>query len=218
MKKDSIGNDIVALEATNAARTCQSRFYSKFLTTTETELFEKCKFFITQEHFIWLCWSIKESVYKFQQRLQPQLAFAAGKISIQEISTPLQLQSLADLNGLTEGNFIPVEHCFTSVAAINSILCYSYSFITEYYIYTITANKKNCNNLHWGIKKIDAVDHNIQSASVRQFVSQKLSCVLDTEAIEIRKDTAGIPYLQQNPQIPVSFSHHYKYVAYAFLA
>ena len=217
MKKYSIGNDIVALEATNSARTCQPRFYSKFLTTTETGLFEKAKPVITQEGFIWLCWSIKESVYKFQQRLQPQLAFAAGKISIKEINAPLQQRSL-DTNFLIESNSLQAENCFTSVAVINSIPLYSYSFITGHFIYTITANKENCNNLHWGIKKIDEVNYNNQSLSVRQFASQKLSGVLNTDAFKILKDTAGIPYLQQHPQIPVSFTHHHHFVAYAFLA
>ena len=152
MKKHSIGNDIVALEATNAARTCQPRFYSKFLTKAETGLFENHRSAITQEQFIWLCWSIKESVYKFQQRLQPQLAFAAGKINIKEISTPLQPQFL-DANSLIEGNFLPFENCFTSVTVTNSMPFYSYSFLTGHFIYTITANNQDCNNLHWGIKK-----------------------------------------------------------------
>ena len=217
MRKDSIGNDIVALKATNNARTCQPRFYSKFLTSKETGLFEKFNSVITQAGFIWLCWSIKESVYKFQQRLQPQLAFAAGKISITEINAPLQQQSLAT-NGLTESNSLHAENCFTSVAVINATPFYSYSFITGHFIYSITANKENCNNLHWGIKKIDEADYNSQSVGVRQFASKKLSDVLNIEAFEILKDTAGIPYIQQHPQIPVSFTHHHHFVAYAFLA
>lgn len=218
MKKHSIGNDIVALEAINPARTCQPLFYSKFLTTTETELFEQHKSAITQEYFIWLCWSIKESVYKFQQRLQPQLIFAAGKINIKEINTPLQPRSLSGINNLIESNFLPVENCFTSVAVINSTPFYSYSFVTEHFIHTITANKQNCSNLYWGIKKIDEADHNSQSINVRQFASQRLSGILNVHAFEIVKDTSGIPHIQKHPQIPVSFTHHHHFVAYAFLA
>lgn len=218
MKKHSIGNDIVALEATDAVRTCQPRFYSKFLTPQETALFEKNSFAISLEHFIWLCWSMKESVYKFQQRLQPQLAFAAGKISIKEINLPLQPRSLLGANSWVESNFIPVESCFTSVAVINSQPFYSYSFITEHFIYTITANRQQCDNLHWGIKKINEIDHTSQSASVRQFASQKLSGILNTTTVDIIKDATGIPFIEQHPQIPVSFTHHHHFVAYAFLA
>ena len=216
MKKHSIGNDIVALDAINNVRTCQPRFYSKFLIPEELRLFERLCFSLSRENFTWLCWTIKESVYKFCQQLQPQMAFAAGKIHIREINAPLNPQALQTWNDVFESNTINAGDCFTSLVVIGSSSFYSYSFITEHFIYTITANKQHSNQVYWGIKKIKSTDPASQSIEVRRFTAQKLAQALNTDTVEFVK--SGIPQIRQYPHVPVSFSHHDKYVAYAFLA
>jgi phosphopantetheinyl transferase (holo-ACP synthase) len=217
MKRISIGNDIVTLANTNAARTREKRFYSKFLTEAEVNLYSNNTSAFSFEQFAWLCWSIKESVYKFQQRLQPQLAFAAGKINIQKINIPLKPQCFFAEKDLFEMNCLPVEHCYTSLTFIGSIPFYSRSFITDELIYTVTADEVYCNNIYWGIKKIEDASYYIQSQSVRMFASQKMSQVLNSDEADILKTKAGYPFIKQYPQIPVSFTHHHQFIGYAFV-
>ena len=216
MKGTSIGNDIVTLANTNPARTQEKRFYSKFLTEAEVELYFNNTYSFSLEEFIWLCWSIKESVFKFQQRLQPELVFAAGRISIQKISTPSKPQHFA-VDDVFENDRLPIENAYTSVALINSVPFYSHSFITNEFIYTITADEVCCSNISWGIKRIEETSYDIQSQSVRIFASQKIANVLNTDQADILKTETGYPFIKQHPQLPVSLTHHHHFIGYAFL-
>ena len=70
----STGNDIVALKAINVARTKQQNFYSKIITVSEKALYdEHFSGRLLFEHFVWLAWSVKESVFKYLQRINPDL-------------------------------------------------------------------------------------------------------------------------------------------------
>ena len=85
----STGNDIIGLKIINPQLTKQERFYSKILSFSEIELYyRKASATIPLENFIWLVWSIKESVYKYQKRNFPDLLFSPGKIIIQTIDFP----------------------------------------------------------------------------------------------------------------------------------
>jgi len=64
------GNDIVSLQAINRTRTRQPRFYSKILADSELTLYKEGGFAaIPFEIFVWLCWSIKESAFKYLHTL-----------------------------------------------------------------------------------------------------------------------------------------------------
>src|ERR1700744_5977602 len=83
------GNDIVALAVINATRTRQPNFYSKIILPAEQELYsaefeDKLPF----EHFVWLAWSVKESIYKFLQKKTPDLVFSPSKIIIKRLMPP----------------------------------------------------------------------------------------------------------------------------------
>src|SRR5437879_4917257 len=85
----STGNDIVALKAINIARTKQYNFYKKVISVSEKDLYDR-QFSdkIPFENFIWLLWSVKESVYKYLQRITPQLVFSPARIIISQIHLP----------------------------------------------------------------------------------------------------------------------------------
>ncbi|MFT4153131.1 4'-phosphopantetheinyl transferase superfamily protein [Parafilimonas sp.] len=217
MRKNSIGNDIIALTNTDIQRACNPCFYSKFLTSEELALFDKNGFAIPFVQFVWLCWSIKESVYKFQKRLQPELLRGGWKIQLQEINPSATPSSFFQKDTLPESNFIPAGFCYSSVAIVNAEKYYSWSVITTAFIHTITAGKGDYENVHWGVKKIDGVNRKKQSAEVRKSLLQKLSSLYGSHNYEVLKTSTGIPYVNQFPQIPVSFTHDDAFVAYALL-
>lgn len=212
MRKNSIGNDIISLLNTNAGRAGNPQFYSRFITKTEQDLFANLSSRLPLYKFAWLCWSIKEAVYKFQQRLQPELSFVAGKITIQHITLPAEPFNLGA--GVIEHNEIAAAACYSSTSIINGETRNSYSIITNDFIYTITA--QNTDKIFWGIKKISGTTYKLQHEQVRFFVSSKLKKVLQTEDVVIEKTTDGVPFLKKLQDVAVSFSHHENFVAYAF--
>lgn len=122
MKRNSIGNDIVALKSIDAKKTRQQKFYSKFLTVTEVDLYKKNSLTaLPFEHFIWLCWSIKEAVFKFQKRLNPKFIFSFRKIQVQQIDLSLSTDCLLFKNGLFEKDYLPNKNAYTSLTFIDSI-------------------------------------------------------------------------------------------------
>src|SRR5262245_43862973 len=85
----STGNDIVALRAINVDRTKQPNFYAKIITDNEKSLYDKALFAVLPlEHFLWLAWSVKESIYKFLQRHQHDLVFSLSKITVEQVILP----------------------------------------------------------------------------------------------------------------------------------
>src|ERR1700760_4400635 len=85
----STGNDIVALQATRPEKTNLPRFYSRILTVAEQELYYRLdRPGLAFDHHTWLCWSIKESAYKFNKRNSPDLVFSPLKITISELLPP----------------------------------------------------------------------------------------------------------------------------------
>ena len=217
MKRTSIGNDIVALNNINAEKTRQQRFYSKFLSLPETELYNNT-FSIPFEQFIWLCWSVKESVFKFQKRIQPELVFSFRKINIQLVDIPVNDQVFDFYEGVAEYSYLPKQNCYNSVTAIGSSSFYSHSYISKDFIYTITVDEAANENIFWGIKFIKDTSPHMQSKSVREFVLQKLHSVSGETDLDILKSEAGYPYVNKHKHIPVSFTHHDNFIGYSFLA
>jgi phosphopantetheinyl transferase (holo-ACP synthase) len=216
MKRHSIGNDIVALNNINAEKTRQPQFYSKFLSQPETDLYNN-KFSIPFEHFAWLCWSIKESVFKFQKRIQPELVFSFRNINIQQVNIPRNNQVFNFQEDVAEYNCLPEQNCYNSVTAIGSSSFYSHSYISKDFIYTITVDEAANENIFWGVKFIDDPAYSIQSKSVREFVLQKLHRVSGETGLDILKSEVGYPYVNKYRHIPVSFTHHHNFIGYSFL-
>jgi phosphopantetheinyl transferase (holo-ACP synthase) len=78
-------------------------FIPKFFPQKEIELFKDSNFqTLSFENFVWLAWSVKESVYKFHKRHHRNISFAPTKIIINEIQLPSK-QNVLDLSNEHEG-------------------------------------------------------------------------------------------------------------------
>jgi phosphopantetheinyl transferase (holo-ACP synthase) len=213
----STGNDIIALERTNAERTKQEKFYSKILCKHELELFKNINSIILSfENFVWLAWSVKESVYKFYQRTNQRTLFSPTKIIIQKIKVPLQWEILAFDNAQLEKDSFNNEACFCCEVQFASDIFYTRTLVFGDMIFSV-ANNTNCfENICWGIKNIDNDSYEAQSKNVRTFVLNKLNQFFLNDSLSIEKTAAGYPVLKQQKDIPLSFAHHGSFIAYSF--
>lgn len=210
----STGNDIVAFHKTNTQRTLQKRFYSRILSADEVSLFNNGDFQLGFESFIWLGWSIKESVFKFVKRHQPKAIFTPTKI----IVTALKEPALLSETGLEKQESISFHDadCFCCEVLYQGEKYYTRSFINNHFVFTV-ANDADCfTNTFWGFQKIENDAYPFQSQSVRTFVLEKLQQQL-RGSLQIEKTAAGFPFITQHKYIPLSFAHHGNYVGYSFV-
>ena len=216
---NSTGNDIVALKAINVARTRQANFYSKIITDTEKSLYDKALFSaLPFEHFVWLAWSVKESVYKFLQRGQSDLVFSPSRIILSELLIPSQKDQYS-LPGKKEArNF--TDQAYSGVVRSNDRLFFFRSIIADEFIFSVANDRDNFSQVWWGIKEIELSDPDSQSASVREFVLEKLNDLSLSENIRIGQSKHGYPVILKNNteiDLPVSLAHHENYIAYSFI-
>jgi len=213
----SIGNDIVALQCTDPKRTKQKRFYSKILSPEEIEFFKSNGFqTLSFENFVWLAWSVKESVYKFHKRHQRNISFAPTKITINEFQLPSKQNDL-HLSHAAEGISFKRQSCYSCEVRHDSLTFYTRTFVTDKLIFTVAGNSECFNNVHWGIKEIKDSGYIEQSLEVRAFAIKKLRKFFLSNDVGIEKNECGYPVIVQQSNIPLSFSHHGKFVGYAFV-
>jgi len=215
----SAGNDIVDLQTIDPARTIDPRFYSKFITGPETKLHSLPQLAdMPFAYFVWLLWSVKESVYKFKQRHNPGLVFSPSKIVIEHISLTLNMAGAT--NGPIEGQGFDEWFCYSGTITFNRHTFYSRSIINSSFIVTVANNSENFGNMYWGVKPIGNSSPGYQSMAVREFILKKLGPVLEANHLNIIKNPSGCPVLYDGSVetiVPVSLAHHGQYVAYAFL-
>lgn len=196
----STGNDIVALLATDKERTVRPAFYSRILSADEQALFDPLVFGgLSFDHYIWLLWSIKESVYKYQRRHHPGLVFSPRNIIVR-ITTS--------------------EDFYAGIITYKSQLLYSRSVIRDGVIISVVSADREGKNTLWGYDTIDHAGYTLQSASVRTQAEAHLNAALARTGLTIAKDPAGIPVVQENGRlldIPISLAHHDRYIAWSFL-
>jgi len=213
----SIGNDIVALQCTDPERTKQKRFYSKILSAKEIELFRDSDFqTLSFENFVWLAWSVKESVYKFHKRHHRNISFAPTKVIINKIQLPSK-QNVLDLSNDHVGTSFNGRLCYCCEVNFDSTTFYTRSLVTDELVFTVAGNMECFDNVHWGIKEISDDTYVKQSQEVRAFIINRLSKIFLTDDINIEKAVCGYPVISQQKNIPLSFSHHGKFVSYAFV-
>lgn len=214
----SAGNDIVDLQAIDTERTREPRFYSKFITGPETQLPSLPQLAaMPTEYFAWLLWSVKESVYKFEQRHNPGLVFSPSKIVVEHITPALSMACAT--TGPIEGQGFDEQPCYNSIIAFNQNKFYSRSIITSGFIVTVVNNSDNFENMYWGVKPIEDSSPAYQSIQVREFILKKLGTFFEFNQLNIVKMPSGCPILHDGlteTSIPVSLAHHGHYVAYAF--
>jgi hypothetical protein len=196
----STGNDIVALAATDKERTCRYRYYSRIATPAEVLLYaELADGALDFSTFIWLLWSIKESVYKLVSRSNPRLVFA-----------PLQLP--VDQVGFRAGHI-------EGMVRFGQETLYSRSFLRDGTIMTVVSQEKDFAHTRWGVHAIGDPGYASQAAGVREFALQSLSAILPGAALRIVKDPDGPPEVWDANEllnIPISFAHHDRYVAWSY--
>jgi len=215
----SIGNDIIDLEHIDKTRTKDSRFYLKIISESEYALFQKQN--IPLEDFLWLLWSIKESVYKCQKRILPGLLFSPLKIDVHQLIAPNNFRKLEFTNDSYEQTGFYAPSCWCGEIYSGSEKFYSRSFIDPRFIFTVAGTENDLEDICWGIRYIDDPDQDHQSRDVRDFTLKNLQKLFSCDdMLKIEKNVAGVPMLLKNlsvMDIPVSFSHHYYMVSYSFL-
>jgi 4'-phosphopantetheinyl transferase superfamily len=199
----STGNDLVSLEATRPERTHLPRFYSRILTAAEQEDYNRlASSGLPFDHYVWLCWSVKEAVYKYKKRRSPGLVFAPLRIAVREMVQPLNPEAFYRCSAGGAGEII-----------------YSRSVIRDGVIVTTVSEDAAFTGTYWGFSSIDSSAYANQSAAVRGLVLGKLRDVLSCDALRLQKDSAGCPLVLAGEKvlpIPVSLSHHARYIAYSF--
>jgi phosphopantetheinyl transferase (holo-ACP synthase) len=201
---NSTGNDIVALRATQPERTSLPRFYSRILTIPEQQRYRELDSpKLAFDHYVWLCWSIKESTYKFNKRNFPDLVFSPLKIDIIGLLPP------EDADGGYYRCRVSCRHG----------MLYARSLLQEGVVATIVSEDEQFANTRWGFQPIGSSARADQSAAVRALLLQQLKTTLRRDDLQLQKDRWGCPIVlagQQPTGIPVSLAHHDRYVAWSF--
>ncbi|MDB5116827.1 MAG: 4-phosphopantetheinyl transferase superfamily protein [Mucilaginibacter sp.] len=211
----SAGNDIVALQLINRERTCHPVFYSKFITDIELDLYSRSDA-MPFENFIWLLWSVKESVYKYLKRGDAALVFSPSKIQVQNIDlSDYHFNSFFEYNELesTSSNF------YSGSILCDGYLLYFQSLIQSEFIATVVNGQESFNHVYWGVQPIASDNYTDQSKAVRTFALTKLAGLFPDYKLQFKKSPVGYPVLLNEStemDIPVSFAHHGNYVAYSF--
>jgi phosphopantetheinyl transferase (holo-ACP synthase) len=210
----SIGNDIVALALTNPERTRRENFFSKIICRVEVELFKsRISSKISFEHFVWLAWSVKESVYKFCSRDRATLSFSPTKIIIKKIQLPVE--QIISIGEELENISFDKAISYTCEVNFEGRNYFTRSLINDKLIFSVCDNNNDFKNICWGIKTITDDSYENQSASVRMFVLNKLKHLFNQSDLSIEKPS-GYPVIKQEQNIPLSFTHHGYFVGYAF--
>jgi len=193
----SAGNDIVFLPASRPERTTHPRFYPRIITPAEQQLLPALD--LPFDQGVWLCWSIKESAYKYHRRHSTGLQFAPLKITVNEFSC--------------NGDF------YFSTVSTGSGPLHARSLVRDGIIVSIVSSDENFRDTHWGFRQIGSPAYRVQSPAVRAFALQELKTVLRRDDLRIEKDAEGCPrVLAEDPglSVPVSLAHHDRYVAWSF--
>lgn len=215
----SAGNDIVALKTINVQRSNDIQFYSKIITRSEQLLYHQSTLSVVAfENYVWLLWSVKESVYKYLQRKNPGLLFSPINIAVQNIAIPSyplipqfsNNEWEADLNdeGFYQGKIIAADH-----------VLYYRSIIHPEFIHTIVDEDETFKNVYYGIELIDNPSYDNQSHSVRACILNKLQVVFPDHDVQISKSETGYPTViidEKETDIPLSIAHHHLFTAYSF--
>ncbi len=213
----STGNDIVALSATDKERTILPRFFSRILDAGEQMLYDQPALrALPFDNYVWLLWSVKESVYKYKQRTNPGLVFSPTKIPIRKL-TPPSGQPLPPSAQLPSPSG---EAFYKATIVYGSDRLYSRSIVRDDMISTVVSNDENFKNTSWECKQIDHSGYAHQSSAVRKLAVDQLSATLSGDHLQIGKNTAGYPVVldgEEQLDIPISLAHHDRWVAWSFV-
>ena len=217
-----VGNDIVALDH-RAGRSRQPVFYSKIITPGEKELYMAAEFpRLPFEHFVWLCWAVKEAAFKCINRANPGELFWGPRITITELAP---LSAFPGEDCLDTGGQPGRRDSYSALARFGTHRLQAWAIVGDEYIMAVslageTFSRERFSEVRWGIRRIGSEEQTRQSAEVRSFVLEKLGELLPGQALTVQKTPAGHPVILNGSQpldLGLSFSHHADWVSYAFL-
>ena len=116
-----------------------------------------------------------------------------------------------------EGVSFNKEECYCCAAGYGEDIFYTRSLVTDKFIFTVAASMDRFDNVYWGIKEIRDDTHQKQSHEVRAFVLDKLRKILHGNVTNCKRLILDILSLSGEKNIPLSFSHHGRFVGYTFL-
>ena len=215
----SIGNDVVWLPAAERKKCSQPHYYKKIISEAELSLFALSPYSFPD--FVWLIWSIKESVYKCQRTAPQGKVFSPAAISVERIIFPAtsSRKEISFRHGSWEGS--PHEDWCSGEASLAGKVYTFRSWVTALFIYSVASEGYPLPDVYTGIRVIPDSRPADQSAGVRRFLLSRLSREWPLrKAGTVANDTTGYPYLQQAldfPDITLSFTHHGPLVSYAFV-
>jgi phosphopantetheinyl transferase (holo-ACP synthase) len=214
----SAGNDIVALKSVDKKRTEQYKFYSKILSPSEQALYHQAQFAeVPFETYVWLLWSVKESVYKYLKRTNPGLIFSPTNTIVHHIQIPAKY-SIAGSNECFQWESSHDDEFIEGQVVCKSHILYFRSKITDEWINTIVDEDEDFENVCWGVKSIDSTSYDHQSKAARTSLLNKLGPLFPTP-LQIEKSPVGYPVIlcgSQDIQVPASLAHDGHFVAYSF--
>jgi phosphopantetheinyl transferase (holo-ACP synthase) len=210
----STGNDIIALKTINIARTKQRIFYKKIISDSEKDLYDsqfsdKLPFDV----FVWLLWSVKESLYKYLQRITPELVFSPARMIIIQLDLPAE-----HFAGQLVARDFDDHSVYKGVVKFGDHTLYSRSVINEEFIFSVINGTDDFGHIRWGIRLIDSADPDAQSKAVREFLIQTLSPLFPGGDLLVGKSPQGFPIILKDGveiTLPVSLAHHGHYVGYS---
>jgi phosphopantetheinyl transferase (holo-ACP synthase) len=211
----STGNDIVALKAINIARTKQPNFYKKILSVSEKELYDR-QFSdkIPFENFVWLLWSVKESAYKYLQRITPELVFSPTGTIISQLELPVNNVAIK-----FEDRGFDDKTIYKGIVTFGDHTLHWRSIIGQEFIFSVVNCGDDFEGTCWGIQLITSSTPADQSKAARAFLIDRLKAIFPDDNFQIEKSPHGYPVLFKDRvevPIPVSLAHHDHYVAYSF--
>jgi phosphopantetheinyl transferase (holo-ACP synthase) len=216
----SAGNDIVSLTAANVTRTKSPEFYSKIISPAEKKLFETLdQEALPFDRFVWLLWSVKESAYKYLQRLDSEIVFTPVKFEVQSVAIPSEYS-------YTESGAEEITGCgFGKLATFNAEVVFagkklfSRVIIHHEFVSSVVNQNDDFEGIYWGIKRIKDTSYKYQSFAVREFALAKLKEISGLNNLVIDKNDEDVPVLLNDSELfaaPISLSHHERWIAFSF--
>jgi phosphopantetheinyl transferase (holo-ACP synthase) len=215
----SAGNDIVSLTAINVTRTKSPEFYSKIVSPAEKALFETLdQAVLPFDRFVWLLWSVKESAYKYLQRLDHGIVFTPVKFEVRSIAIPPAYSytesGAGEISGRGFGNFstFKAEVVFAGRKLFSRVIIY-HEFVSS-----VVNHSDDFEGVYWGIKRIKDTSYKYQSFAVREFALAKLKEISGLNNLAIHKNDEDVPVLLNDSELfaaPISLSHHEQWIAFS---
>lgn len=207
----STGNDIVALGLLDHQRSETYRFYSKIITPTEKELYGELGNTVAGfSVFVWICWSVKESAYKYLKRIDAALVFSPTRFRLQRI-TPALAPEEFDIHvaGSLQRRYFEGHIC------VNETTLVFRTMVSEQLIATTIINHSP---VLMAVHEIENEMGQEQSAAVRMHCLTRLKQLFSKANLKIVTHAAGYPVIMDNDHVlpvPLSFAHHGRFVSYS---